>query len=262
MDDYLELSFKCKKCGYECKTEPLETPPVNETRDYYHVCKNCGEKQQIHFRDMLQTAECDIIELPDSNLIGSKGVFIEYYLNYDIAWLQTLYGKEEWNEVLNQIDTLSSKTRQFIYKLLYVNCFSTLDAYIKQKLYHVLSKDEEAKTKFIESKQKRCPKNQRKQDSIFLLSEFLDKNSFQNTRIIGHFLNNYFNLRIEENERLIQGYRKRNQIVHRNSIDIGGHPIIVTREELVSIMDEVLCYINEVDTKLSNYFTNRLINKL
>lgn len=160
-------------------------------------------------------------------------------------------------EVLDKIDVLDERSRKLLYRTLYANVISSMEAYLSDRLIQKVMSSEETKRKFVEGFKDYKDEKIAVSD-IFKHLENLDSRIIKTLReIIYHKLprvKNIYNsvLGINLGEKIvISDLMKcigiRHDIVHRNGKDKEGNLQDISKEDVLELAEKVSKFIGNIE---------------
>lgn len=232
--DRLTIRFDCDKCGEQIIEKGIEIPE-DVGKDLHHKCncKQCGTAFTIQLLSDGLNGKGVILELPKNYSIDCNNVHWEYCIGMDTSFFFLYDGRDIIETSLKEIESLDDKVKQYLYRLIYVNMFSLLESFVKQKIKNKLQKSPE---KFKVS-----------QKGNYLASSLNEQ--------LGEEL-------IKEDEYLSKIYQYRNKIVHENAVLPYGDSVIVNHGDLSTLIEHVFVFAKQIDRVLSQMEVNAKAHSL
>lgn len=230
LDDFLEIKIRCDNCNTDNTFSGIEKPDSIGMRSKHKCnCAKCKHIFNIELIDDGYIGKGEIKGLQQNNLLYVKGILFEYYHNMDFGMPDYINGKLMIQKSIDTIATatLEEDVRQYLYRLIFINEFSLMDAYIKSLIY------------------KKIPHNTYKDIS------------FQNTKKVAKFLKKEFNITIDIDILLLNAVETRNKMVHRNALTQEGKVITTSRQELNSILNHIDALIKNINEEFLNLEVNQ-----
>ncbi|MBP8777755.1 MAG: hypothetical protein KBH23_07205, partial [Bacteroidaceae bacterium] len=146
--DYVVLKFNCPECGTENETDALSVPmpdfSAENHRDscndenYEHQCPNCEHIFDIIINNGMYGGDGEISDVDDE-----EGVFVEECFaeeDYDEEYKSSFFDEHvvETIDVLDKIDILDETSRKLLYRTLYANVISSMEAYLSDRLIQTI----------------------------------------------------------------------------------------------------------------------------
>ena len=159
-------------------------------------------------------------------------------------------------EVLDKIDVLDERSRKLLYRTLYANVISSMEAYLSDRLIQKVLSSEDTKRKFVEEFKDYKDEKIAVSD-IFKHLENLDSRIIKTLREIIYNLprvKNIYNsvLGINLGEKIvISDLMKcigiRHDIVHRNGKDKDGNLQDISKEDVLELAEKVSKFIGDIE---------------
>lgn len=270
ISNYLSLKFICPYCGEENETDAFDIPTPDFTAEshsdsinsevYEYQCHKCDNIFEINIYNGMWGGEGEISDVESGVIVEEECIeedFIEedekaYSVYFDSHLEETLYA-------LNKIDTLDEKSKKLLYRTLYANVISSLEAYLSDRLIQKVLSSGELKKKFVES-------FKIFQETKFSISEIYEqmdaldnriKNSLRD--IIYHNLpivKNIYRLTLDVDLGDISDLMKcisiRHDIVHRNGRDKDGNLSTINKDDVLELAEIVSNFISNIEKQIIN----------
>ncbi|MFQ7265340.1 MAG: hypothetical protein ACLRPS_00360 [Paraprevotella clara] len=265
--DYVVLRFTCPECNALNETEALSVPTPDfsaETHhdsinyeNYEHECPNCGHLFDITINNGIYGGDGDI-----SDVNNEDGVSVEEgFPEEDYEEYKSLFFDEHVKEtidVLDKIDTLDEVSRKLLYRTLYANVISSMEAYLSDRLIQKVLSSETVKRQFIENF-KDFKEHKISMSDIFKQMESLDSFIRKTLReIIYHNLprvkNIYkttFGIDFGDVSELMKSIAIRHDIVHRNGKDKNGVLCEISKDDVLTLAEQVSFFIGNIESGFS-----------
>lgn len=186
---------------------------------------------------------------------------------YDEYYYSVIYDNYEFTETLkNNLNNLKKllkiklppKLAQYMYKMLFVNVITILETFLSATFIGTVFKDERSLKDFVCSNKdfanRKFPLNEiyDRVDSIEKdVKTYLLEIIWHNLAKVKNIYHSFLNYDFPKNMNfLYKAIAKRHDIVHRNGKNKSGNDILVSREELIELMDKVHAFAEDID----NYF--------
>ena len=159
--DYVVVRFKCPECDTWNETDALSVPIPDFTADthsdsvnseiYEHECSNCGHLFDIAINNGMYGGDGEIPDVNDEDEIFVKEGFPEE--NYEEEYKSLFFDEhvKETIDVLDEIDSLNETSRKLLYRTLYANVISSMEAYLSDRLIQKVLSSESSKRQFIDN---------------------------------------------------------------------------------------------------------------
>lgn len=264
--NFVVLRFKCPECGHDNETDALYVPVPDFTaenhsdscnsEDYEHECPNCGHLFEITLNNGMYGGDGEITDVEDGLSVEEE--FPDNEDDYE-EYKSTFFDEhvKDTIEVLDKIDVLDERSRKLLYRTLYANVISSMEAYLSDRLIQKVMSSEETKRKFVEGFKDYKDEKIAVSD-IFKHLENLDSRIIKTLReIIYHNLprvKNIYNsvLGINLGEKIvISDLMKcigiRHDIVHRNGKDKEGNLQDISKEDVLELAEKVSKFIGSIE---------------
>lgn len=265
--DYVVLSFKCPECNAFNETEalPIPTPDFSaETHhdsinyeNYEHECSNCGHLFDITINNGIYGGDGDISDVNNEDGVSvEEGFPEEDYEEYKSSFFDEHV--KETIDVLDKIDILDEVSRKLLYRTLYANVISSMEAYLSDRLIQKVLSSETVKRQFIENF-KDFKEHKISMSDIFKQMEGLDSFIRKTLReIIYHNLprvkNIYkttFGIDFGDVSGLMKSIAIRHDIVHRNGKDKNGVLCEISKDDVLTLAEQVSFFIGNIESGFS-----------
>lgn len=271
--DYVSVTYKCPHCGKINKTAQLSVPTPDWLSDSHSdsiesdvvevVCENedCKRKYEVVLATGIYGGEAymkDDVELIDLE---------EEVPNYDLddSELDLQGSKSSVESALDAIQGCNEDVKQYMYKLLYANVITMMEAYLAETLRKEVLKNEETMRKFTETY---LPY---RAEAITLSDVFNKKDSMSNIireTLKGLMYHNLPKIRpifkaaldidLGNISDLYRGVIIRHDLVHRNGVAHDGTVHTITED----MVRDILTKFFELKTSVDNQIMNKLLEDL
>ena len=141
--DFVVLRFKCPECGHDNETDALYVPMPDFTaenhsdscnsEDYEHECPNCEHLFEITLNNGIYGGDGEITDVEDGLSVEEE--FPDNEDDYE-EYKSTFFDEhvKDTIEVLDKIDVLDERSRKLLYRTLYENVISSMEAYLSDRL--------------------------------------------------------------------------------------------------------------------------------
>lgn len=263
--DYVVLHFTCPKCNTLNETESLAIPTPDfaaETHhdsinsEYYeHECPNCGHLFNITINNGIYGGDGDVSDVDDEDGVSVEEEFPE--ADYEEEYKSLFFDEhvKETIDVLDKIDTLDEVSRKLLYRTLYANVISSMEAYLSDRLIQKVLSSETTKRQFVE-RFKDFENHKISMSDIFKQMENLDSYIRKTLReIIYHNLprikNIYktmFGIDFGDVSELMKSVGIRHDIVHRNGKDKNGKLCEISKDDVLTLAEKVSSFIRNIES--------------
>lgn len=264
--NFVVLRFKCPECGHDNETDALYVPVPDFTaenhsdscnsEDYEHECPNCGYLFEITLNNGMYGGDGEITDVEDGLSVEEE--FPDNEDDYE-EYKSTFFDEhvKDTIEVLDKIDVLDERSRKLLYRTLYANVISSMEAYLSDRLIQKVMSSEETKRKFVEGF-KDYKDEKIVVSDVFKHLENLDSRIIKTLReIIYHNLprvKNIYNSVLGINlgkkiviSDLMKCIGIRHDIVHRNGKDKEGNLQDISKEDVLELAEKVSKFIGSIE---------------
>lgn len=271
--EYVTLTVRCPECGH-VQTFDVATPMADFSADSHRQsvgtayeeaeCANCGHLFEISTANGIGGGDGEIAGLNDEDLID----WTEHFADDDWEGLddEDFYAEyidphvREIRDVLDRLDCLDEQTRKILYRDLYANVISCLEAYLSDTIISKVLGDEKIKRKFVENSQS-FKIQTLKISEFFQVQANLDKLIVKRLReIIYHKLDivkplyrDTLGADLGDISSLMKAVEIRNDIVHRNGRDKDGNLRDISKQDVLDLIKEVSDFIQSIEAQLNGY---------
>lgn len=264
----VKLRVRCPQC--ESEQEMFVCPPSADLSAETHresansdifdkECNSCDFTFEIAVTNGICGGDGEIMNIPDENLLDYKDIFPEeewedipddFYAGYVNPHVKDI------RVAVDKLDCLDEETKSLLYRNLFANVISCLEAYLSDTAIQRILNNPAYKRKFVESSIK-YQNSQFKLSEIYHVNENLDKLINERLReIIYHKLEVVkplykctFNIDLGEISDLKQAIGIRHDIVHRNGHDKDGNMNEITKEKVIDLISKVSDFIGKIEVQ-------------
>lgn len=266
--EYVILTFNCSACGTENQTDALVVPIPDysaenhresiNSEDYEHECETCGTLFNISLYNGIYGGTGEILDLDDENILKVEEEFPDEDIDYDnLKYFDT--NVKDTVEVLDKIDSLDLASRKLLYRTLFANIISSMEAYLSDRLIKKVLSTEKYKRLFTE-KYKDFQDEKIKLSNLFstfdnidsLISNSLRDVIYHNLPKVQHIYKSVLNIDLgneDDVKELMQAIGIRHDIVHRNGKDKNGNMREISKEDVVNLAHKVSNFIVAIELK-------------
>ncbi len=136
----ITLRFTCSECGEEVESDALGVPSPNfaaennsdsmNYEDYEIVCDSCGHCFQATIYNAMYGGEVEVDGVDD---IGVEEEFADEEEDYENFVFDIT--PEKLTDVLDEVETLSAPTKEYLYRQLYAGAITSMEVYIAQSCF-------------------------------------------------------------------------------------------------------------------------------
>lgn len=274
--DAVVLAFKCSRCGSPQRTKPFRIPlpdldnagSPDSYINYEHECSRCQEVYNITLYSSIHGGEGEIHGLNNGEPVGIwkdwREEEEEYYNNLYVEMTEEVI--DDRNYILlfhvrmldiiglvKTVDNLSEKDKNILYPMFYVNMIASMEAYLADTFIKNVLENEERKRKFVETF-KDFEKEQISFQRIYEKMDGMDKFISKTLRdVIYHNLGKVkgmykdaLGVDLGDIKELMEAVNRRHDIVHRNCVDKEGNDLIITKEDVEELYEQVLNFVDAI----------------
>lgn len=263
--DYVTLKFKCPECGTVNETDAFPVPLPDFTadnhsdscmsEDYEYECEGCEKVFEIALYNGICGGDGEISDLDDEDLLKVNEEFPDDDMDYEES--KSIYFNNHVRdtvEVLNKIDNLDEASRNLLYRTLFANIISSMEAYLSDRLIQKVLSTEKYKRMFTEKfkdfEDERIPLS-----NLFSMLDKIDSHIQKKLReIIYHNLprvkniyKSVLDINLGDISLLMKDVAVRHDIVHRNGKDKDGNMREITKEDVLTLAERVSNFIKNIE---------------
>lgn len=258
----ITIKFKCPDCGKEVISDSLGVPSPNFSaennsdsmnyEDYQVECENCGRSFEVTIYNAMYGGEVEVKDVDNIDVEEEYTEQEEDYENYvfDLT-------PEKLSYVLDEIDTLSTSTKEYLYRQLYAGAITSMEAFLSSTLLKAVLNTQESKRKFVE---KYLPYRE-EQISFSNIFEQMDKIDttiqetlrglmYHNLGKIKPIYKDVLDVDLGEIGDIMKAVQIRHDIVHRSGKDKDGNVHRIEKEDVIKIVEAVSSLISRVNMSL------------
>lgn len=266
--DFVVLKFTCPKCGESNETDALSVPVPDFTaethhdscnsEDFEHVCPNCGCLFAITLSNGIYGGDGEISDLGEEDRLSVE----EYFPDNDYEEeLKSIFFDEHVKEtidVLDKIDCLDETYRKLLYRTLYANIISSMEAYLSDRIISRVLSSPESKRRFVETykgyKEFKLSLSDiyKKIDNIdSCIIKTLRGIIYHNLPVVRNIYKTALDVEIGDVSELMRCVAVRHDIVHRNGKDKKGALHDITKEDVFNLAKIVSDFIQNIENEFS-----------
>ncbi|RKY08807.1 MAG: hypothetical protein DRP65_08620 [Planctomycetota bacterium] len=162
---------------------------------------------------------------------------------------------------LLDIDIPEHHLKPYIYRLLYINAITCLEAYLSDTFSNQVVGNEKLMRRFVHTssefkKRKLALSNiyERMENISEELREHLSSLMWHNLSQVKRLYESVFEIRLPDISKLVKAVRARHDLVHRNGRTKEGNKVNISEKEVHDLIQEVKAFINEIDQLLRPVF--------
>lgn len=261
----ISLRFKCSNCSHIETTDFFEVPVPDwsaethhdsvSSEDFEHVCSNCGKQYDIELHNGFYGGDGEIHDIDDCEL-----QFVNEQIEYDSEW-EYLFVEDHVKDivkVLDNIDNLDEYSKIILYRNLYANLISIMEAYLCDCLKAEVMKSEENKRKFVETYKPFKDEKMSLSDILakmnvldkIIVSE-LNKLLYHNLGKIKPMYREILGVDLGDIGPILKCVEIRHDIVHRNGKDPEGKEHTIKRDDVEDLAVLIGTFISSIDNQIN-----------
>ena len=226
--------------------------------DYQVECESCGRSFEVTIYNAMYGGEVQVEDVDDVDVEEDYAESEDDYENYvfDLT-------PEKITDVLNEIETLSPLTKEYLYRQLYAGAITSMEAFLSSTLLKAVLSSNESKRKFVEKylpyRDEQIPFS-----SIFeqmgkidaTIQETLRGLMYHNLGKIKPIYKDVLDIDLGDIGDIMKAVQIRHDIVHRSGKDKDGNVHNIQKDDVIGLVEEVSSLISKVDRSLNpNPFT-------
>ena len=260
----ITVRFTCPECGEEVESDALGVPSPNfaaennsdsmNYEDYEVVCGKCGHSYEVTIYNSMYDGEVEVEGVDDVAVEEEYAEEKEDYENYvfDVT-------PENLTEVLNEIETLSVPTKEYLYRQLFAGAITSMEAFLSSTLIKEVLSSNENKRKFVEKylpyrdEQITLSNIYEQMDKIdATIQESLRGLMYHNLGKIKPIYKDVLEIDLGDIGDIMKAVQIRHDIVHRSGKDkIDGKLHVINKEDVTNLVEKVSILMSTVSSKLA-----------
>ena len=221
--------------------------------EYQVECESCGRSFDVTIYNAMYGGEVEVEDVDGVDIIEEYADPEGDYENYvfDLT-------PEKITDMLNEIETLSSITKEYLYRQLYAGTITSMEAFLSSTLLKVVLSTNEKKRKFVE----RYLPYHTKQISFSSIFEQMDKIDttlhetirglmYHNLGKIKPIYKEVLDIDLGDIKDIMKAVQIRHDIVHRSGIDKDGNLHSIQKEDVIELVEKVSSLISKVDVAIN-----------
>lgn len=264
--DFIVLKFVCPFCGEENETDALYVPTPDfsaethhdsvNSEDYEHQCHKCDHLFEITLNNGFYGGDGDISDIDDGISVEEDFPEEDYEEEYKSVFFDEHV--RETIDVLDKIEVLDESSKKLLYRTLYANVISSMEAYLSDRLIQKVLSSEETKRHFVENF-KDFEDVKISLSDIYENIENIESRIKKSLReIIYHHLprirNIYkstLNIDLGDISDLMKCVSIRHDIVHRNGKDKDGNLQVINKNDVEELATKVTEFIRNIESQFA-----------
>lgn len=273
--EFISIKWKCPNCDTKNESESFSVPSPDFSAETHHdsinseyyadYCSECGHEINVELYNGFYGGNLKVDLDSDNILEINPGYPADDYEWYDKELFSATH--EDVLKILGKIDSLDEDIKSYLYRLLYANLITSMEAYLSDTLIRYVTEYDEYLRKFTESY--KPFKNQTfKTDEIFKrldhLKDFvkgeLGDLMYHNLPKIKPIFKESIGVDIGNIKELYKAVLIRHDIVHRNGKDKNGQMHIIKKEDVVTLCSQVNDFINNIESQLQTLLNTKKLD--
>ena len=219
--------------------------------DYEVECENCGRSFQVTVYNSMYDGEVEVEDVDEMDVEEEypEGDEFEDYV-FDLT-------PERITSVIDEIEPLSSVTKEFLYRQLFAGTITSMEAFLSSTLIKEVLPSDKNKRKFVEGY---IPYQDdkisfsdiyKKIDTIEeVIKETLRGLMYHNLGKIKPIYKEVLNIDLGDVREIMKAVQIRHDIVHRSGKDKDGNVRVISKEDIIQLVENVSSLISLVEGEL------------
>lgn len=263
--EYITIKWRCPMCGTENESDAFSVPTPNYVAETHHdsiesewyedYCSNCDHCINVELYNGFYGGTLEV-DLDNEEVLD---IDVEYPEEDDVWYDKELFDATHADviKVMEKIDSLDEDMKFYLYKLLYANLITSMEAYLSDTLIKYVTEDDGYLRKFTETY--RPFRNQTfTTDDIFnrmdhlkdIVKGELRELMYHNLPKIKQIFMDSMSVDIGVIKDLYKAVLIRHDIVHRNGKDKDGKEHVITKENVEQLCALVNDFIYNIECQL------------
>ena len=263
--EYITIKWRCPMCGTENESDAFSVPTPNYVAETHHdsiesewyedYCSNCDHCINVELYNGFYGGTLEV-DLDNEEVLD---IDVEYPEEDDVWYDKELFDATHADviKVMEKIDSLDEDMKFYLYKLLYANLITSMEAYLSDTLIKYVTENDGYLRKFTETY--RPFRNQTfTTDDIFNLMDHLKdivkgelrELMYHNLPKIKQIFMDSMGVDIGVIKDLYKAVLIRHDIVHRNGKDKDGKEHVITKENVEQLCALVNDFIYNIECQL------------
>ena len=261
----ISLTFQCPDCSEEVTSGPLWVPTPNYAaennedstsyEDYEVECEQCGRSFDVTIYNAMYGGCVEVEGVDDVTVEEQYAEEDDEY--YDYQLYQATHS--EISETLEAIEPLPDDIKAHLYRLLYANIISKMEAFLSDTIIKQVLNSDENKKKFLQTYE---PLAEQKfpMKAIFAKFDMLDSIIrgaltsivYHDLDLVGKIYKNTLGVQLPKVKEIDDAIQIRHHIVHRNGKDKDGNLVEISKESVQNLAETVSTFMFDVENQLPN----------
>ena len=260
----VSVTYECPHCGHTNK-DTFSVPEPDLTAETHHdsinqdyseaICEKCEQEYNVimtngYYGGYGEIEEVDSIIEVDENIPGEDDEYFDKLLFKETH--------SDTEKTIEAIEELPQKIKDNLYRLLYANIISKMEAFLCDTIVNYVLSCEAHKRRFVQ-KYEPLATQKFQMSAIYAKYENLDKIIkgaltsivYHDIELVKKLYKNVVDIELPYTKAIEDAIQIRHDIVHRNGKDKDGNIHNVTRVDVEILSDHVKDFIYEVDRLVS-----------
>ena len=260
----VSVTYECPHCGHTNK-DTFSVPEPDLTAETHHdsinqdysdaICEKCEQEYNVimtngYYGGYGEIEEVDSIIEVDENIPGEDDEYFDKLLFKETH--------SDTEKTIEAIEELPQKIKDNLYRLLYANIISKMEAFLCDTIVNYVLSCEAHKRRFVQ-KYEPLATQKFQMSAIYAKYENLDKIIkgaltsivYHDIELVKKLYKNVVDIELPYTKAIEDAIQIRHDIVHRNGKDKDGNIHTVTRVDVEILSDHVKDFIYEVDRLVS-----------
>lgn len=262
--DSVTVTYTCPHCGQEnIESFPVPTPDFaaethheSENQEFYDAqCKNCEKEFNVIITNGYYGGSGDIEDVEEIINVEEDipGEDDEYY---DKLLYKETHSDTE--KALEAIEPLPQEIKENLYRLLYANIISKLEAFLCDTIVSYVLECDDHKKQFVQN-YKPLAEQKFPMSAIYAKFQNLDRIIkaslvsivYHDIELVRKLYKKVADIDLPDTKKIEEAIQIRHHIIHRNGKDKEGNVISIKKEDVVALSDSVSDFIVAVDGLLA-----------
>jgi len=258
----ITVRFTCPECGEVVVSDAMDVPSPNFAAEnnsdsmnyevYEAICEKCSRSFEVTIYNAMYGGEVEVEDVDDVDVEEEYPDVDDDYENYvfDLT-------PEQITKVLDEIDALSTETKEFLYRQLYAGAIGSMEAFLSSTIIKEVLSKEENKRKFVEKylpfrdEQIAFANIYEQMDKIDTkIQETLRGLMYHNLAKIKPIYKDTLDIDLGDISNVMRAVQIRHDIVHRSGKDKDGNLHNINKNDVITVVENVSAIISRVQTKL------------
>lgn len=258
----IKVMFTCPHCGAQVVSDSLDVPSPDFSAEHnsdsmnydcYDIeCEKCGCSFEITIYNAMYGGNVEVDGVDDVDIEEEYAEEEDDYENYvfDVT-------PESLTDILNEIETLSAPTKEYLYRQLYAGAITSMEAFLSSTLLKAVLSSNGCKRKFVEkyipyrNEQIAFSNIYEQMDKIdTTIQETLRGLMYHNLAKIKPIYKDVLDIDLGDVREIMKAVQIRHDIVHRSGKSKDGIIHSINKEDVSDLVQKVSFLMSGVDTKL------------